>query len=163
MNAPRSNPTSVLNGSLIPFVPPSWTVLVPEEKEEEEEEEEEAADAWLRLGKKELIPPLERSVMVWHSGPPSITCSTLSTGPSFVWTMVLLVLLVQLTVLEDTWLVLGWLWASNPPPPPPPPPNKSLLPCPPISVMDLDDVEEEEEAAAAAAAAEEDDDDVDGE
>lgn len=59
-------------------------------------------------------------------------------------------LLVQLTVLVDVWLTLGWLRSSNPPTIR----NKSSFPGPPSSVMDLDDVEEEE-------AEEDDEEDVD--
>lgn len=61
-------------------------------------------------------------------------------------------LLVQLTLLVDVRLTLGWLRSSNPPTLR----NKSSFPGPLSSVMDLDDVEEEE-----AEEEDEDEEDVD--
>ncbi len=101
---------------------------------------------WPKVGKKELRSL--RSVLRTHPGPLSTTSSVLSTGPSFVCSTLVLMVLVQL---GDVWVVTGWLRPLNTPPNKPPP-------CPPNSVMDLDDVEEEEEEEAET----EDDENVNG-
>lgn len=102
------------------------------------EEDDDDDEAKVRVGKREVSSPLLSSVKVWHSGPPSTTSSLFSTGPFAVWTMVVLMDLVQVALWVDTWVLLDS--------PSKRPPNKSPSWDPPSSVMDLEEEVEEEEA-----------------
>lgn len=95
---------------------------------------EEDDDDEVRVGKKEVRSSLLSSVKVWHSGPPSTTSSLFSTGPFAVWTMVVLMVLVQLAVWVVVWVLLDS------------PSNKAPPWGPLSSVMDLEEEAEEEEA-----------------
>lgn len=136
MNAPKSAPNGfnpdLESANMLPLDPPEW--------KDEEEDEEDEEDEPVSVGNKEPRPPFVKPPIPSHPGPPP-TSSTCSTGPSLVWTTVLLMVLVQLTVLV-LMLTLGWPWS--------PVSSKSLKkspsPRPESSVMDLDgDPEEEDE------------------
>lgn len=134
MNAPKSasngfNP-DLESANMLPLDPPEWKDE--EEEEEEDEEKDEEEDDPVSVGNKEPIPPFVKPPIPSHSGPPP-TSSTRSTGPSLVWTTVLLMVLVQLMVLVLR-LTLGW------------PRCPVLSPRPESSVMDLDEDPEEEES-----------------
>lgn len=108
-----------------------------EDDDDNDDDDDDDDDAKVRVGKREVSSPLLSSVKVWHSGPPSTTSSLFSSGPFAVWTMVVLMVLVQLAVWVDKRVLLDS--PSNRPSNKPPPWG------PPSSVMDIVEEAEEEE------------------